>query len=50
MKDFMDDLEEDPEMRQSIQLYKNKKVVDDLEHQLAQLSLTEEKSCKSPLE
>jgi len=45
----MDDIEEDPEMRQNIMLFKNKNVVDDLEKQLAQLTLDDNQN-KSPLE
>jgi len=48
MRDFMNDLEEDPEMRQNVQLFKDEDVIDSLEKQLAALTL--EESSKSPLE
>lgn len=50
MKEFMDDIEEDPEMRQNIRLYKNKNVVDDLEKQLAALTLNENVPKLAPIE
>jgi len=48
MKEFMADIEEDPEMREKISLYKDEDVVDQLEKQLAQMSLNDKP--KSPLE
>jgi len=51
LKDFMNELEEDPEMRQNVMLYKDEVVIDELEKQLAAMTLDEKaKECKSPIE
>ena len=38
-EEFLRDLEEDPELRQNINIYKNKKVMDDLEDKLSKMNL-----------
>ena len=51
--DFLQDIEEDPEMRQNINLYKDQDVIDELEKQLAGMSLSEtpaETDGKSPID
>ena len=40
-EDFLRDLEEDPELRQNINIYKNKKVMDELEEKMHKMNLQE---------
>lgn len=47
----MQDIEEDPEMRQNIMLFKDEEVIDELEKQLAGLTLDDKTpTAKSPLQ
>lgn len=48
MQDFMNDIEEDPELRQSVMLYKDQPVIDELEAQMAKMSLNKTQN-KSPI-
>ena len=49
MDHFMQDIEENPDMREHINLYKDSKVIDELEKQLSGLNLDGEDIKKSPM-
>lgn len=44
----MNDIEEDPELRQSVMLYKDQAVIDELEAQMAKMSL-DKQAKQSPI-
>lgn len=46
---FMQDIEEDPEMRANINLYKDEDVINQLEKQMAALDIVESSASKSPI-
>lgn len=48
--DFLQDIEEDPEMRQNINLYRDDDVIGELEKQLQAMSLNTEAASKSPID
>jgi hypothetical protein len=49
MQEFLRDIEEDPELRQSISLYKDQEVIDALEAQMASMSIEKQKDQPSPV-
>jgi len=48
LNEFMNDIEEDPELRQSMMLYKDQPVIDELEAAMAKMSLNKQQN-KSPI-